>query len=45
MDHAHLSFLHLLITFIGLIPFFFLWRVLAAHFADTEFGKAMAFIF
>jgi hypothetical protein len=45
MEHAHLSFLHLFVTFLGLIPFFFLWRILAAKLAEHPIGQAMGFIF
>lgn len=43
--HLHVSVMQLLITFLGLIPFFFFWRVAAAHYAETPVGQAMSFIF
>lgn len=39
-----MSFLELGVTFIGLIPFFFLWRYLALRWSDNAVGKAMAVI-
>ncbi len=45
--HVHLSVLQLFVLFLGLIPFFFFWRVLASYLAaqDHPLGAAMSFIF
>ena len=45
--HVHLSVLQLFVLFLGLIPFFFFWRVIASWLSaqDHPLGQAMSFIF